>query len=60
MKLPEFIEFLARLADKRFPGELELHEKLELMLDKILPLVHFDRQPVVVEQEEESESDDEY
>ena len=60
MILVEFIEFLARLADRKFPAELDLHEKVEMMLDKILPLVNYERNTVAVVLEEESESDDEY
>ena len=39
----EFLEFLGRIAELYFEGsemeELELHQKLEFLLDEILPVV---------------------
>ena len=60
----EFLEFLARVAELYFEGsemeELELHVKLEYLLDELLPLVGSKRikQSTVIE--EFSESDDDY
>ena len=43
----EFLEFLARIAVLYFEGsemeELELHEKLEYLLDEILPIIEAKR-----------------
>jgi hypothetical protein len=61
MKIVEFMEFLARLATKRFPSQdLTLVEKIELVLDRILAVIKWTRNLVPVRTEEESESDDEY
>lgn len=60
MKLVEFLEFLARMADCRFPGETPLEEKIEKLLDVLFPLVGFERKTVSQELEVESESDDDY
>jgi len=60
----EFLEFLARIAELYFEGsemeELELHSKIEYLLDEILTLVGAKRikQSTVIE--EFSESDDDY
>ena len=64
MMFVEFLEFLARVAELYFEGsemeELDLHIKLEHLLDEILPLVKTKRikQSTVIE--EFSESDDDY
>ena len=61
MNVVEFLEFIARIADKRFSSpDLTLLEKLELMLDRILAVVGWGRNVVSSQVEEESESDDEY
>ena len=61
MNVVEFLEFIARIADKRFSSpDLTLLEKLELMLDRILAVVGWGRNVVNSQVEEESESDDEY
>ena len=39
--LVEFLEFLARIADCRFQGEIPLEEKIEMLLDALFPLVGF-------------------
>jgi len=60
----EFLEFLARIAELYFEGsemeELQLHEKLEYLLDELLPLVNAKRVKQVVVIEEFSESDEDY
>jgi len=60
----EFLEFLARVAELYFEGsemeELELHTKLEHLLDEILPLVNAKRVKQSTVIEEFSESDDDY
>ena len=60
----EFLEFLARIADLFFEGSemegLELHEKIEHILDEILPLVGAKRVKQKIVIEEFSESDDDY
>lgn len=60
LKLVEFLEFLGRIADCRFPGENPLEEKIEKLLDCVFPLVGFERKLVSTELEVESQSDDEY
>ena len=43
----EFLEFLARIAELYFEGsemeELELYQKIEYLLDELLPLVNAKR-----------------
>jgi hypothetical protein len=61
MLVVEFLEFIARMADKRFPSpDLTLREKIELMLDRILAVVGWGRNVAAFQMEVESESDDEY
>lgn len=63
MIFAEFCEFVARLIDKLFLGseleELPLHEKLEYILEDLLPLVDqkFIGNRTVVEEFSESDSD---
>ena len=63
-ELTEFLEFLARIAELYFKGsemeELELFQKIEYLLDEILPLVGAKRVKQVTVIEEFSESDDDY
>ena len=60
----EFLEFLARVAECYFAGsemeDLELANKIEYLLDEILPLVNakLTKQETIIE--EFSESDDDY
>ena len=60
----EFLEFLARIAELYFEEsemeDLELHIKLEYLLDELLPMIGAKRvrQETVIE--EFSESDDDY
>ena len=60
----EFLEFLGRIAELYFEGsemeELELHQKLEFLLDEILPVVGAKRVKQTTVIEEFSESDDDY
>ena len=60
----EFLEFLARVAELYFEdsemAELDLHVKLEYLLDEILPLVSAKRVKQSTVIEEFSESDDDY
>jgi len=60
----EFLEFLARIAELYFEGsemeELDLHVKLEYLLDELLPLVKAKRIKQTTVIEEFSESDDDY
>ena len=64
MSYVEFLEFLARIAELYFEGsemeELDLHEKLEHLLDELLPLVQAKRVKQTTVIEEFSESDDDY
>ena len=64
MTYVEFLEFLARIAELYFEGsemeELELHQKLEFLLDEILPVVGAKRVKQTTVIEEFSESDDDY
>ena len=64
MVFVELLEFLARVAELYFEGsemeELELHTKLEHLLDEILPLVNAKRVKQSTVIEEFSESDDDY
>ena len=60
----EFLEFLARIAELYFEEsemeELDLHVKIEYLLDELLPLIGAKRikQETIIE--EFSESDDDY
>ena len=60
----EFLEFIARVADLFFKGsemdDLELHEKIEHILDEILPIVEAKRVKQKIIIEEFSESDEDY
>ena len=60
----EFLEFLVRTAELYFEEsemqELELHEKLEYLLDELLPVVDSRRIKHAIVIEEFSESDDDY
>ena len=64
MTYVEFLEFLARIAELYFEGsemeELDLHVKLEYLLDELLPLVKAKRIKQTTVIEEFSESDDDY
>lgn len=62
IKVVEFYEFFARLADRRYPGDhLETHVKVEMLMDQVfIKLLHKARIEVTIEEEEESESDDDY
>ena len=64
MSYLEFLEFLSRFAELYFEGsemeELELHQKLEFLLDEILPVVGAKRVKQTTVIEEFSESDDDY
>ena len=60
----EFLEFIARVADLFFHEsemeDLQLYEKIEHVLDELLPLVEATRVKQQVIVEEFSESDDDY
>lgn len=60
----EFLEFLARVAELYFEGsemeELDLHIKLEYLLDEIFTLIGAKRVRQTTIIEEFSESDDDY
>lgn len=60
----EFLEFLGRVAELYFEGsemeELELYQKIEYLLDELLPLVDAKRVKQVTVIQEFSESDDDY
>ena len=60
----EFLEFLARIAELYFADsemeDLELHVKLEYLLDELLPMVNAKRVKQTTVIEEFSESDDDY
>ena len=64
LKRVEFLEFLARIADLYFKEsemeELDLYEKIEHILDDLLPLIGGFRVKQEVTVEEFSESDDDY
>jgi hypothetical protein len=62
LRLVEFYEFFARLADRRFPGEeRSVDVKVEMFMDLIFPkILNKKRIPVNIEVEEDSESDDDY
>ena len=61
IKLVEFLEFIARMAEKRVPGDdMPLVTKIEMFLDELFDIIKQERRPVSIEQEEESESDDDY
>ena len=55
MKYVEFLEFLGRMSDKRFPDEegnennIPLIQKIEMMLDNLFELVNVERKTVSVE-----------
>ena len=60
----EFLEFIGRCADCKFKGSddasLPLVDKIEHLLDDILPAFGFKRVEVEINVEEKSESDDDY
>ena len=57
----ELLEMIARVADFKFADSgSSLTEKLELLLDELFPFVGFQRRPVLIDVDENSESDDEY
>ena len=60
----EFLEFLGRTAEQYFLGsemeELELHHKIEYLLDEILTVIGEERVKQETIIEEFSESDDDY
>ena len=64
LKYVEFLEFIARVADLFFTGSemegIELHEKIEHILDEILPIIEKKRKRQRVYIDEFSESDDDY
>ncbi len=64
MSYTEFLEFLARIAELYFEGsemeEIDLHLKLEYLLDELLVMVNAKRVRQTTVIEEFSESDDDY
>ena len=60
----EFLEFIARLGDIHFQGSelenLDLHEKIEHILDEILPIIGAQRKKQRITIDEFSQSDDDY
>ena len=59
------LEMICRIADFRYKlvpevDKLPLTEKIQLVLDDLLPMVDMKRKDVVLKVDEESESDDEY
>ena len=60
----EFLELLARIAELYFRDsemeDLQLSEKIEYILDDLLPLVEMSRTKQKIMIEEFSESDDDY
>ena len=63
-RIIEFIEFIGRIADLKFKGTSEettpLNEKIEIILDDMLPAFNLTRKDVDIKVEEHSESDDDY
>jgi len=61
MKFVEFLEFLGRCAATKYKGEdRTMEERLELLLDELLPCYGLTRIEVLDEEEEFSESDPDY
>jgi hypothetical protein len=64
MKFVEFLEFIGRIADIKFRGSadasLPLNQKIEFVLDEILPAFSLKRKEVEQTVEENSESDEDY
>lgn len=65
MVFVEFLEFIGRLSDCKFSGtsdgtNMPLAQKIEFVLDDILPAFGMTRNDVNIAVEEFSESDDEY
>ena len=61
----EFLEFIGRLSFAKFQGseleeQLNLAQKIEYILDDILPLVGLKRQDPLVEEVSSEESEDDY
>jgi hypothetical protein len=65
MLFPEFLEFIGRLADFKFKNSPELAQntlcwKIESILEDMLPAFNMVKNDVNKEQEENSQSDDDY
>ena len=65
LEFVEFLEFIGRAAFAKFLGseleeQLDLSQKIEYILDDILPLAGLRRQDPVIEQQSSVESEDDY
>lgn len=65
MLFPEFLEFIGRLADFKFKNSPEMAQntlfwKVESILEDMLPAFNMVKNDVNKEQEENSQSDDDY
>ena len=61
MVLVEFMEFLARIADSRYPGDnFPLTIKVKNLLEALFKLIHFKFVDFESMDDEESMSDDDY
>lgn len=61
MREVEFFEFLVRLAHQKYQSwQQPIHVKLEQLLDELFKTINCKRLPVQIDNEEFSESDDDY
>ena len=61
MQFPEFNEFIGRLAEAKFKGEAEsLAWKVEQVLEELCPAFGLVKRDVCLDQDDNSESDDDY
>ncbi len=62
VELAEMCEMICRVADTKFKAAtgLTFAQKIELLLDELFVVTGYTRKDVNVQQEEQSESDDEY
>lgn len=62
VQLTEFLELIGRVADFKYSETtgIQLHQKIEFLLDILFELIGVKRYEVAVNKEEESASDDEY
>ena len=58
----EFLEFVARVSDLKFKSmpDTSLAQKIELFLEELCPAFGLTKQDVNIENDENSESDDDY
>lgn len=60
LKLTEYLEFIGRVAHVKFIDyeELELHRKIEMILDELFPVFSMKRKEVEEEQDDENTSEE--